>query len=73
MAARMESHGEPGKIHVSEEFKHAVETQKYCGSLQFIDRARRDIKGIDGKRIFWRNTMTPRYSLSFDTADTLLC
>ncbi len=25
-ASRMESHGEPGKIHVSEDFKHAVET-----------------------------------------------
>ncbi|MFN8360784.1 MAG: adenylate/guanylate cyclase domain-containing protein [Candidatus Kapaibacterium sp.] len=43
-AARMESHGEPGKIHVSEEFKHAVETQNIA-SLQFIDRGETDIKG----------------------------
>ena len=43
-AARMESHGEPGKIHVSEEFKHAVETQNIA-SLQFIERGEMDIKG----------------------------
>ncbi len=43
-AARMESHGEPGKIHVSEEFKHAVETHNIA-SLQFIERGEIDIKG----------------------------
>jgi adenylate cyclase len=43
-ASRMESHGEPGKIHVSEEFKHAVETQNIA-SLQFIERGEIDIKG----------------------------
>ncbi len=43
-ASRMESHGEAGKIHVSEEFKHAVETQNIA-SLQFIERAEIDIKG----------------------------
>ncbi len=50
-AARMESHGEAGKIHVSEEFKHAVETlhatslQLHATSLQFIRRGELDIKG----------------------------
>jgi len=43
-ASRMESHGEAGKIHVSEEFKHAVETQNFA-SLQFIPRGEIDIKG----------------------------
>ncbi|MBK9249523.1 MAG: tetratricopeptide repeat protein [Ignavibacteria bacterium] len=43
-ASRMESHGEAGKIHVSEEFKHAVETQNIA-SLQFIERGEIDIKG----------------------------
>lgn len=43
-ASRMESHGEPGKIHVSEEFKHAVETHNIA-SLQFIERGEIDIKG----------------------------
>jgi len=43
-ASRMESHGEEGKIHVSEEFKHAVETQNFA-SLQFIERGEIDIKG----------------------------
>ncbi|MBK9249570.1 MAG: tetratricopeptide repeat protein [Ignavibacteria bacterium] len=43
-ASRMESHGEAGKIHVSEEFKHAVETQIFA-SLQFIERGEIDIKG----------------------------
>ncbi|MBK9249082.1 MAG: tetratricopeptide repeat protein [Ignavibacteria bacterium] len=43
-ASRMESHGEAGKIHVSEEFKHAVETQNFA-SLQFIERGEMEIKG----------------------------
>ena len=43
-ASRMESHGEAGKIHVSEEFKHAVETQNFA-SLQFIERGEMAIKG----------------------------
>jgi len=43
-ASRMESHGEAGKIHVSEEFKHAVETL-HATSLQFIRRGEMDIKG----------------------------
>ncbi len=58
-ASRMESHGEAGKIHVSEEFKHAVETLHatslhatslhadtlHAMSLQFIRRGEMDIKG----------------------------
>jgi class 3 adenylate cyclase/Tfp pilus assembly protein PilF len=43
-ASRMESHGEAGKIHVTEEFKHAVETL-HATSLQFIRRGEMDIKG----------------------------
>ncbi len=43
-ASRMESHGDAGKIHVSEEFKHAVETQSFA-SLQFIERGEIHIKG----------------------------
>ncbi len=43
-ASRMESHGEAGKIHVSEEFKHAVETL-HATSLLFIPRGEMDIKG----------------------------
>jgi adenylate cyclase len=43
-AARMESHGEAGKIHVSAEFKHAVETV-HEPSLRFIPRGEIDIKG----------------------------
>ena len=48
-ASRMESHGEPGKIHVSEEFKHAVETlyaeTLHATSLRFIPRGAMEIKG----------------------------
>ena len=58
-ASRMESHGEAGKIHVSEEFKHAVETlhatsaqatsaqatSVHATSLQFIRRGEMAIKG----------------------------
>ena len=43
-ASRMESHGEEDKIHVSEEFMRAVETQNIA-SLQFIERGEIDIKG----------------------------
>ncbi len=43
-ASRMESHGEAGKIHVSEEFKHAVETV-HEPSLRFIPRGEIEIKG----------------------------
>ncbi|MBK9249525.1 MAG: tetratricopeptide repeat protein [Ignavibacteria bacterium] len=43
-ASRMESHGEEDKIHVSEDFKHAVETQNIA-SLQFIERGEMEIKG----------------------------
>ncbi len=43
-ASRMESHGEAGKIHISEEFKHAVETV-HAPSLRFIPRGDMEIKG----------------------------
>ncbi|MBK9249089.1 MAG: tetratricopeptide repeat protein [Ignavibacteria bacterium] len=43
-ASRMESHGEAGKIHVSDEFKHSVETL-HATSLQFIRRGEMEIKG----------------------------
>lgn len=53
-ASRMESHGEAGKIHVSEEFKHAAETVHapslhaetlHAPSLRFIPRGEMEIKG----------------------------
>ena len=43
-AARMESHGEAGKIHVSDDFCIAVETV-HAPSLRFIPRGEMDIKG----------------------------
>ncbi len=43
-AARMESHGEAGKIHVSEEFMRATSLSSPT-SLRFIDRGKQDIKG----------------------------
>ena len=51
-ASRMESHGKAGKIHVSEEFKHAVETQNFA-SLQFIPRGEIDIKGKGTMRTYF--------------------
>ncbi len=51
-ASRMESHGEPGKIHVSEEFKHAVETL-HATSLQFIRRGEMEIKGKGMMRTYF--------------------
>jgi len=44
-ASRMESHGEAGKIHVSEEFKNAVVQTQHAVSLQFIPRGEMEIKG----------------------------
>ncbi|MBK9249527.1 MAG: hypothetical protein IPM69_15775 [Ignavibacteria bacterium] len=43
-ASRMESHGEPGKIHVSEEFMHAVGAENFL-PLRFIPRDEMEIKG----------------------------
>jgi class 3 adenylate cyclase len=46
-ASRMESHGEPGKIHVTEEFMRATSLSSPTStlSLSFIDRGKLDIKG----------------------------
>ncbi|MBK9249073.1 MAG: tetratricopeptide repeat protein [Ignavibacteria bacterium] len=49
-ASRMESHGEAGKIHVSEEFKQALQegpglSQESPMSLHFQERGEMDIKG----------------------------
>ena len=56
-ASRMESHGEPGKIHVSEEFKHAVETlhatSLHATSLRLIERREMDIKGKGTMRTYF--------------------
>ncbi|MBN8574394.1 MAG: hypothetical protein J0M05_10825, partial [Candidatus Kapabacteria bacterium] len=43
-AARMESHGEAGKIHCSADFMRAVETA-HEPSLRFIPRGEMEIKG----------------------------
>jgi class 3 adenylate cyclase len=40
-ASRMESHGEAGKIHVSEDFRSALKNSTY----QFIDRGEMEVKG----------------------------
>ncbi|MBS1538917.1 MAG: hypothetical protein JST20_14360 [Bacteroidetes bacterium] len=46
IAARMESHSEPGKIHVSEEFRTALISTKLNElSMQLIPRGEVDIKG----------------------------
>ncbi|MBI3259928.1 MAG: tetratricopeptide repeat protein [Ignavibacteriae bacterium] len=45
IAARMESHGEPGKIHVSEEFTRAVEVHSSLSNIHFTPRGEMDIKG----------------------------
>jgi len=46
-ASRMESHGEPGKIHISDDFRTAVETCRGTTplSIEFIERGEMDIKG----------------------------
>ncbi|MBK9249096.1 MAG: hypothetical protein IPM69_13520, partial [Ignavibacteria bacterium] len=49
-AARMESHGEPGKIHVSEEFAFHLQNRMdmtgddLCG-IVFVERGEMEIKG----------------------------
>ncbi len=43
-ASRMESHGEAGKIHISEDFMKAVEPKKHL-QVSFIPRGEMDIKG----------------------------
>ena len=48
IASRMESHGEPGKIHVSE----AV-ARRLTGRFQFQDRGEIDVKGSGRMRTFF--------------------
>ncbi len=47
-ASRMESHGEPGKIHVSEEFRNTI-----GGEFTFIERGEMEIKGKGIMRTFY--------------------
>jgi class 3 adenylate cyclase/sugar phosphate isomerase/epimerase len=56
-ASRMESHGEAGKIHVTEEFKHAVETV-HEPSLRFIPRGEMDIKGKGRMKTYYLQKAT---------------
>jgi len=46
-ASRMESHGEVGRIHISYDFRTAVETSNSASlfTIQFIERGEMDIKG----------------------------
>jgi len=46
-ASRMESHGEAGKIHISDDFRIAVETCRGASphTIEFIERGEIDIKG----------------------------
>lgn len=61
-AARMESHGEAGKIHVSEEFKNALVQTQHAVSLsnnvQFISRGEIDIKGKGTMRTYFLERMS---------------
>lgn len=52
-AARMESHGEAGRIHVSEAFKNAVEKLESNVPLLFEERGEIDIKGKGVMRTFF--------------------
>jgi class 3 adenylate cyclase len=44
-ASRMESHGEPGKIHVSEEFTRGLAANTTGTNLHFVPRGELSIKG----------------------------
>ena len=44
-ASRMESHGEPGKIHVSEEFTRRLAANSTDTNLHFVPRGEMPIKG----------------------------
>src|SRR6185369_12244634 len=44
-AARMESHGEPDKIHVSEDFHNSIVTNTLLTTIIFSPRGEMDIKG----------------------------
>lgn len=53
-ASRMESHGEAGKIHVSEEFLHSVGTENFLPlQMRFIERGEIDIKGKGTMRTYF--------------------
>lgn len=48
MASRMESHGEPGRVHVSAAFAHALE-----GSFELEPRGPIDVKGVGAVETYW--------------------
>ena len=56
-AARMESHGEAGKIHCSEEFKNALAEMhgraSQLNNVQFISRGEMEIKGKGKMRTYF--------------------
>ncbi|MBL7998164.1 MAG: hypothetical protein JNL32_05945, partial [Candidatus Kapabacteria bacterium] len=57
-ASRMESHGEAGRIHVSDDFRIAVETghsleTRLGTSLRFVERGEIDIKGKGTMKTFF--------------------
>ncbi|MBK7958937.1 MAG: tetratricopeptide repeat protein [Bacteroidetes bacterium] len=51
-ASRMESHGEAGRIHVSEDFKKALSNS----SLNFIERGEMEVKGKGMMKTYFLNT-----------------
>ena len=57
-ASRMESHGEAGKIHVSEAFKNALVQTQHAVSLQFISRGEIEIKGKGMMRTYFLEKMS---------------
>jgi adenylate cyclase len=48
VASRMESHGMPGRIHVSEAYRNAA-----ADAFVFEDRGETEIKGIGAARTFY--------------------
>lgn len=55
-ASRMESHGEGGKIHVSEEFKEKLAGSDICDILLFVERGDIEIKGKGIMRTYFLST-----------------
>ena len=54
-ASRMEEYGEPGKIHVSEQFKRLLESEVPAGHKGFVftDRGQIDVKGKGSMRTYF--------------------
>ena len=61
LASRLSTTGEPSRIHISCEFKLALEK---VGEFNFVDRGLIPIKGKGNVRTYWLTELSPKNPVS---------